>query len=98
FHRVTPDARLEDLVHAPVKRHYGDAERTGFARVAKELARLATPRSGHARFGGIMSVIEPSAISAPKNTVSESVGWGWIVRPMSSASAPLSSAHTVSAT
>ena len=47
--------------------------------------------------GGIMSVIDPSAISAVKKTVSESVGCGWIVRPMSSASAPISSASTVSA-
>ena len=44
-----------------------------------------------------MSVIDPSAISAVKNTVSDNVGCGWIVRPMSSASAPISSASTVSA-
>ena len=44
-----------------------------------------------------MSVIEPSAISAVKNTVSDSVGCGWMVRPMSSASAPISRASTVSA-
>ena len=35
-------------------------------------------------------MIVPSAASAAKPTVSESVGCGWIVSPMSSASAPIS--------
>jgi hypothetical protein len=43
------------------------------------------------------SVIVPSAASAAKPIVSERVGWGWIVRPMSSASALNSRACTVSA-
>ena len=43
------------------------------------------------------SVIVPSAASAAKPIVSERVGWGWIVEPMSSASALNSRACTVSA-
>ncbi len=42
-------------------------------------------------------MIVPSAASAANPTVSDSVGWGWMVRPMSSASEPISSACTVSA-
>ena len=45
----------------------------------------------------VRSVIVPSAISAAKPTVSDSVGWGWMVSAMSSALAPISSASTVSA-
>ena len=43
------------------------------------------------------SVIVPSAISAAKPSVSESVGWGWMVRPRSCASEPTSIACTASA-
>ena len=43
------------------------------------------------------SVIVPSAASAAKPIVSEGVGRGWIVRPMSSALARISRACTVSA-
>ena len=39
----------------------------------------------------------PSAISAAKLKVSDNVGCGWMVRPMSSMSAPISSASTASA-
>ena len=47
--------------------------------------------------GGMRSVIVPSAISAAKPSVSESVGWGWMVRPRSWASEPTSIACTASA-
>jgi len=48
--------------------------------------RYLPTRAGAAyRFrGGIRSVIEPCAISAAKQMVSLRVGWGWMVRPMSS--------------
>ena len=42
-------------------------------------------------------MIVPSAISAANPTVSDSVGCGWMVSPMSSASAPTSIASTASA-
>ena len=43
------------------------------------------------------SVIVPSKASAAMPIVSERVGWGWIVRPMSAASAPISIASAASA-
>jgi hypothetical protein len=42
-------------------------------------------------------VIVPSNASAARATVSDSVGCGWMVRPMSAASAPISMASAASA-
>ena len=57
----------------------------------------AAPSAQWRFFGGIRSVIVPSNISAAKLTVSDSVGCGWIVCPMSVASAPISIASATSA-
>ena len=42
-------------------------------------------------------MIVPSKASAAMATVSDRVGWGWMVRPMSAASAPVSIARAASA-
>ena len=73
------------------------------SRLSRQAVGRARPRTGEGSRpsgrlrGGIRSVIVPSAISAANATVSDSVGCGWIVSAMSSASAPISSACTVSA-
>ena len=54
---------------------------------------LSQPFAARLRFG-IRSVIVPSACSAEKPIVSDSVGCGWTVSPTSSASEPISSAWT----
>ena len=50
---------------------------------ARHPQQAAIARELPQRLGGIRSVIVPSAISAAKPTVSDSVGCGWMVRPRS---------------
>ena len=63
---------------------------------------IAWPPAGHVALRGFLrgryrSVSVPSNASAAIATVSESVGCGWIVSPMSAASAPISIASPTSA-
>src|SRR6056297_950533 len=51
----------------------------------------------HFFFGAYRSVMVPSNISAAIISDSLNVGWGWMVRPMSSAVAPISMASPISA-
>ena len=53
--------------------------RAGTARVRSEPSDAYAGAAARRRLGGMRSVIVPSAISAAKPTVSESVGCGWIV-------------------
>src|SRR3954447_13122413 len=74
----------------------GDVAVRGLDQFVGSLGHLRAPR--HFFFLGMYrSVMVPSNASAAMATVSERVGWGWMVSPTSAASAPISMASAASA-
>src|SRR5438874_5433497 len=93
---------LRELVHEEVRGRAAAHTEIGvlddiFDCVAGDQLLLFVLRHDFFRTGG-RSVHTPSKSSAENPIDSESVGWGWIVLPMSTASAPISIASAISLT
>src|SRR5690606_15778193 len=106
--REDPDGIRVEVNHVPGRGHLGQGGRRGpgapgrGARPAgagsgADARAACRAQAGRRRFGTYRSVTVPAPTWAARPTVSESVGWGWIVRATSSTSAPISIASATSA-